>query len=912
MASESTSSQQSQQLILSSKLIFRCRDSIIGFNNAVAPLEHSNKLYRPMLSFLLNYCINRALTLQTTTMYVEYLKEIWYTAKVEEETKTITFLLSRWDKPLSFTQDEFISAIGLPICRDVIPLSPKETVRAGLVTLGLFDKDKPTLSSTVLINSSSLKIKYFSPIWKLFMQYIIKCLGRMQGSHDQMNLNQQIIAYCLIWGLEIDAGGIIFSDLVHKLQNGKKNRELNICYTRFLSLIFEKLLGRDYVSNNLTLVKPHTITAASFQKPLASEVPLTSHMLKVAKLSKEPEQSLIPPSGEVNTDDTADKYLSRASVQHVTQFKATTDLKIKKKKIPPSSKPKSPYKVRVILPKKQVTKTQQAEVTVATTDATKSLVASELEEEQGNQLSAAEAEKVLDQNVEEEKDAEFMAMEEVAEEQSLKFPIVEKLLDEADKLNKAVQETPECPYDTKSKIKVLKSFLTNHISKQQDQTMHDSKETTDIHEDSDSDLQSMPDDDLGSVSGLTLLTLTILTKMKCLNLTTFSQMIMLPLNVSVFQIIWIISMKKSALFIQNLGIWSLLLFNKSQLQSSHLCQPLELPHIEAQVHKNLQDQLPNLLLKPMYKEFNAFNKLESQRFVLLQKELSKSLHKNMRKSIKLKVIKGMKEVRDKLSFCTSTVATNSQHVQDLREKDAQHPDQTKGEQILRANTADIVQGEQPSAQVVTNEEKSLVVHNIEEMKSEGTISMKDDLDDDELDKKPLSKIFKIMTPILNPIPLNTFIPGHLLKPEEQQKSLQEFTDQLFGTTSSKFSPTPPREPTPHRDPAKGKEVSIVKEQVNELVTYQEEGGSILKMPKLKSFITLEGTLSQEEFNNKIKELKRISDLKAQKDKSEQELRKMFNQATLKAQAKKWTEHEAKKAKILEEYCNISQFQVAVY
>nr|GFC83140.1 hypothetical protein [Tanacetum cinerariifolium] len=40
----------------------------------------------------------------------------------------------------------------------------------------------------------------------------------------------------------------------------------------------------------------------------------------------------------------------------------------------------------------------------------------------------------------------------------------------------------------------------------------------------------------------------------------------------------------------------------------------ELPQVEAQVQKNLQDQLPNLLLKPMYKEFDAFNKLESQRF----------------------------------------------------------------------------------------------------------------------------------------------------------------------------------------------------------------------------------------------------------------------------------------------------------
>ncbi|GKA05389.1 hypothetical protein Tco_0684509 [Tanacetum coccineum] len=105
--------------------------------------------------------------------------------------------------------------------------------------------------------------------------------------------------------------------------------------------------------------------------------------------------------------------------------------------------------------------------------------------------------------------------------------------------------------------------------------------------------------------------------------------------------------------------------------------------------------------------------------------------------------------------------------------------------------------------VVINDEKSLVVHNPEE-KKEGTVSMEDDSDDDDLDKQPLSKRFKIMTPIPNPIPLNTFVPGNLLKHEEQQKYLHEFTDQLFGTTSSKFSSTPPRELIPPKDPAKGK------------------------------------------------------------------------------------------------------------
>ncbi|GKC57975.1 hypothetical protein Tco_1085573 [Tanacetum coccineum] len=669
-------------------------------------------------------------------MYVEYLKEFWYIAEVEEETKTITFLLSWWDKPISFTQDEFVSAIGLPICKDVVPLPPKETVTAGLATLGLFDKDKPTLSSIVLI----------------------------------------------------DIGGIIFSDLVNKLQNEKKNMKLNICYTTFLSLMFENLLGKDYASNDLTIVKPHTITTASFQKPLASEVSLTSHTLKVAKFSKEPEQSLLPPFGEVNADDTADKSLSKAFVQHVTQSKATTDMKTKKKKIPPSSKPKSPYQVSVILSKKQVAETQHAEVTVATADATKSLEASELAEEQGNPPSTVEA---------------------------------KKLLDEADKLNKVVQEIPESPYDIESEIKVVKSFFTSHISELKDQTMHDSKEIADFHEGSDSDLQSMPDDDMRSVSGFHTTDFEENAVSNSDNIFqddhASAERLSLPdhmdhiceevsslhsrlgdMESSIVQ--QVSSEIKSSL--PNLITDSL----KDQLPSllsdalkdtlppllkdsirSSISQSIaeELPHVEAQVQKNLHDQLPTLLLKLMYKEFNAFNKLESQRFVILEKELSKSLHKNMKKSIRLKEKNNPAE-----------------------EKGAQHPDQIKGDQLLGVNSVDNVQGEQPSARGILNDEKSLVVHNPEE-KKEGT---------------------------------------DVLKPEEQHKSLHDFTNQLFGTTSSKFSPTPPREPTPHRDLVKGKEVAIVKEQ---------------------------GTLSLEEYNNQIRELKRISDLKAQQDKSEQELRKIY-------------------------------------
>ncbi|GKE11324.1 hypothetical protein Tco_1414875 [Tanacetum coccineum] len=71
----------------------------------------------------------------------------------------------------------------------------------------------------------------------------------------------------------------------------------------------------------------------------------------------------------------------------------------------------------------------------------------------------------------------------------------------------------------------------------------------------------------------------------------------------------------------------------------------KLPLFDAQVQQTLQDQLPNIFLKPMNKEFNEFNTMES--------------HRN-------KVRKEMQAVSDKLASVQFTVATNSQHVQDLR------------------------------------------------------------------------------------------------------------------------------------------------------------------------------------------------------------------------------------------------------
>ncbi|GJZ94483.1 hypothetical protein Tco_0666686 [Tanacetum coccineum] len=105
-----------------------------------------------------------------------------------------------------------------------------------------------------------------------------------------------------------------------------------------------------------------------------------------------------------------------------------------------------------------------------------------------------------------------------------------------------------------------------------------------------------------------------------------------------------------------------------------------------------------------------------------------------------------------------------------------------------------------------------------------------------------------------------------MKDSEDEPSAKKlkFTDQLFGITSSSFAPSPPREPTPPRDPSKGKGVAT-EEPIKELIPFIEEGGSDRKMINVKSFVTPKGVLSQEDFMAQLKEMKRLADLKAEKE-----------------------------------------------
>ncbi|GJU50459.1 hypothetical protein Tco_1220014 [Tanacetum coccineum] len=223
-------------------------------------------------------------------------------------------------------------------CENIDSLPPKETMRAGLETMGLVDEKNPNLSCT---------------------------------------------------------GNILFSDLVAKLINGKKGREPNVCYIRFLSLIIEHLLGEGYKNYKLTTFKPYHILAASFKTSKASEVALISHMLKVVNISIEHEQTLILSSEKVNANNITNKSLYGTAVQSIEQPKTPTGRKPKKKKIPSSSERKNSHYARRSKTKETVINTQHTEESVATVDTTQSLNASESGKELKNRLDTVDAEMVI-------------------------------------------------------------------------------------------------------------------------------------------------------------------------------------------------------------------------------------------------------------------------------------------------------------------------------------------------------------------------------------------------------------------------------------------------------------------------------------------------------------------------------------
>ncbi|GJR09136.1 hypothetical protein Tco_0791788 [Tanacetum coccineum] len=191
---------------------------------------------------------------------------------------------------------------------------------------------------------------------------------------------------------------------------------------------------------------------------------------------------------------------------------------------------------------------------------------------------------------------------------------------------------------------------------------------------------------------------------------------------------------------------------------------------------------------------------------------------------------------------------------------------------MQAVSDKLASGEQPPAQELSNveqaspvnEENALVLH----------ASMENSLEVNTLEKKvtddePLVKKLKFLLPtpssILSPTPLNSILPVLVQKPDDTTMTIEQFTEHISKNISSIFSPTPPREltppryPPPTRDESKGKGI-VTEVPLKEIMPFMKEG-----------------------------EMKRLADLKAEKEKFAKSLKKILNPATIRAQAQKMAE-----------------------
>ncbi|GKA66111.1 hypothetical protein Tco_0765919 [Tanacetum coccineum] len=304
--------------------------------------------------------------------------------------------------------------------------------------------------------------------------------------------------------------------------------------------------------------------------------------------------------------------------------------------------------------------------------------------------------------------------------------------------------------------------------------------------------------------------------------------------------------------------------------------------------KALKNTLPQMIKDSIKQSVSESIEEKLPLFVTLQQELSKVIKTKLGVSVRNKVRKGMQAVSNKLASVQSTMATNSQHVQDLRRE------QPPAHELLNVEQAPPV-----------SEENALVLHALVEKSSEENTSEKN-VSDDEPSVKKLKFLISTSSSYLSPTPFKSILHEPIRKPDTTKMTIEQFTEHLNKTTLSIFSPTPLRvltplrDPTPPRDESKRKGIAT-EEPLKDIMPFMEEGGSVPKIPSFKSFVIPEGQLTNEDVMAQLKEMKRLVDLKAEKEKSEKSLQKIINPGTIRAQVQKMADYEAKRKKMLDEY-----------
>ncbi|GJS23261.1 hypothetical protein Tco_0451893 [Tanacetum coccineum] len=163
-----------------------------------------------------------------------------------------------------------------------------------------------------------------------------------------------------------------------------------------------------------------------------------------------------------------------------------------------------------------------------------------------------------------------------------------------------------------------------------------------------------------------------------------------------------------------------------------------------------------------------------------------------------------------------------------------------------------------------------------------------------VDEPPVKKLKVVLEdiPIPSPTPLNLVRPNII-----NNIPYDQYTTNLFISGSFDFSLTPHPKVA---DKGNGIAQTFEDDQLKQLLPFMDEGGSVPKLPNLQQFSTSgEGQMTLEDTKAQMEEIKRLADLKAEKEKYEKKLKRVLITQELKAQAVELAAYKAKRAKMME-------------
>ncbi|GJZ23168.1 retrovirus-related pol polyprotein from transposon TNT 1-94 [Tanacetum coccineum] len=213
-----------------------------------------------------------------------FLREFWSTAvafdpfpSTDEPKKSplkeflIKFLVLNGQRHLTLDFHTFCSSIGFnynsgKYVDHPAPKVVKKELGKTAINPSYLDKN-PVIKNSFLV------------AWRIMFTFVIQVLGGNYSSTKQVNSIQQLLAYSLITGTEVDTGEIIYSDLVTKLLN--KSRLKYVSYPRFISCALQVLLGFEYTQDKKFGFLPPIMSNSNFKKDPSkvTDIELTARMI---------------------------------------------------------------------------------------------------------------------------------------------------------------------------------------------------------------------------------------------------------------------------------------------------------------------------------------------------------------------------------------------------------------------------------------------------------------------------------------------------------------------------------------------------------------------------------------------------------------------------------------------------------